>query len=127
MSNTSDPGMAAIVAALASVRMPAQPEEYDIHAAVARALNAAGLSYEHEYRLGPRRRIDFRVGRLGIEVKKGRPASSELTRQLRRYLESDALDGVVVVTQRVTSVPGEICGKPVQLVSLNRLWGVALP
>lgn len=127
MSNTSDPGMAAIVAALASVRMPAQPEEYDIHTAVARALNAAGLSYEHEYRLGPRRRIDFRVGRLGIEVKKGRPASSELTRQLRRYLESDALDGVVVVTQRVTSVPGEICGKPVQLVSLNRLWGVALP
>ena len=117
----------AIVAALASVRMPAQPEEYDIHAAVAGALSAAGLEYEHEYRLGPRRRIDFRVGRVGIEVKKGRPASSELREQLRRYLESDALDAVVVVTQRVTALPATIGGKPVRLVSLNRLWGVALP
>lgn len=117
----------AIVAALASVRMPAQPEEYDIHAAVAEALAEAGLKYEHEYRLGPRRRIDFRVGRVGIEVKKGRPASSELREQLRRYLESDALDAVIVVTQRVTALPATICDKPVRLVSLNRLWGVALP
>ena len=116
-----------IIAALSSVRMPAQPEEYDIHAAVARALSEAGLDYEHEYRLGPRRRIDFRVGRIGIEVKKGRPATSELTRQLRRYLESDTLDGVIVVTQRVTALPDRICGKPVLLISLNRLWGVALP
>lgn len=116
-----------VVQALAAVRIPAQPEEYDIHAAVARALSGAGLPYEHEYRLGPRRRIDFRVGRIGIEVKKGRPASSQLREQLRRYLESDALDAVIVVAQRVTWVPEAICGKPVRLVSLNRLWGVALP
>ena len=116
-----------IVAALSAVRMPAQPEEYDIHAAIARALSDAGLEYEHEYRLGPRRRIDFRVGRIGIEVKKGRPSSSELTRQLRRYLESDALDAVIVVTQRVVSLPKTIWNKPVALISLNRLWGVALP
>ena len=116
-----------MVQALAAVRVPAQPEEYDIHAAIARALSGAGLEFEHEYRLGPRRRIDFRVGRVGIEVKKGRPASSQLREQLRRYLESDALDAVIVVAQRVTWVPEAICGKPVRLVSLNRLWGVALP
>ena len=119
--------IAHVVAALSAVRMPAQPEEYDIHAAVAAALGAAGLEYEHEFRLGPRRRIDFRVGRVGIEVKKGRPASSALAVQLRRYLESDALDGVVVVTQRAIILPQSINGKPVALVSLNRLWGVALP
>ena len=116
-----------ITAALAAVRMPAQPEEYDIHAAVARALTDAGLAYEHEFRLGPRRRIDFRVGRVGIEVKKGRPASAELRKQVQKYLESDALDAVIVVTQRVTALPATIGGKPVRLVSLNRLWGVALP
>jgi len=116
-----------ILSALSAVRMPAQPGEYDIHAAIARALEAAGLEYEHEYRLGPRRRIDFRVGRVGIEVKKGRPAPSQLTAQLRRYLDSDALDAVVVVTQRATALPGAINGKPVYLVSLNRLWGIALP
>ena len=116
-----------IIDALAAVRMPAQPEEYDIHAQVASALGAAGLSYEHEYKLGPRCRIDFRVGRVGIEVKKGRPATSELTKQLRRYLASDALDAVIVVMQRVTRLPATIGGKPVYIVSLNRLWGVALP
>ena len=119
--------VAPILSALSAVRMPAQPEEYDIHAAVAKALSDAGLEYEHEYRLGPRRRIDFRVGRVGIEVKKGRPATSQLTEQLRRYLESDDLDAVIVVTQRVTSLPRTLSGKPVYLVSLNRLWGVALP
>ena len=39
----------------------------------------------------------------------------------------DALDGRVVVTQRAVPVPERIGGKPVRLVSLNRLWGVALP
>lgn len=116
-----------IIHALTAVRMPAQPEEYDIHAQVAHALGAADLAFEHEYRLGPRCRIDFRVGRVGIEVKKGRPASSELVKQLRRYLSSDELDAVIVVTQRVTRVPESINGKPVYLISLNRLWGVALP
>ena len=116
-----------VIAALSAVRVPAQPEEYDIHAAIARALEDAGLPYEHEYRLGPRRRVDFRVGRVGIEVKKGRPASSRLAEQLRRYLASDELDAIIVVAQRVTALPGAIGGKPIYLVSLNRLWGVALP
>jgi len=116
-----------IATALSTVRMPAQPEEYDIHAAVADALADAGLEYTHEYKLGPRCRIDFLVGRVGVEVKKGRPATADLTRQLRRYLESDALDGVIVVTQRVTALPTAIHDKPVRLISLNRLWGVALP
>ena len=116
-----------IIDALAAVRMSAQPEEYDIHAQVASALGAAGLPYEHEHKLGPRCRIDFKVGRVGIEVKKGRPASSDLARQLGRYLASDELDAVIVVAQRVTRVPESICGKPVYLISLNRLWGVALP
>lgn len=127
MDNTLNAAIDRVEAALCAVRMPAQPEEIDIHAAVADALRGAGIAFEHEFRLGPRRRIDFRVGRVGIEIKKGRPASSDLRQQLRRYLESDALDAVIVVTQRVTALPETICGKPVRLVSLNRLWGVALP
>lgn len=122
-----NPNVTEIIDALSAVRMPAQPEEYDIHAQVAMALGAVGLEYAHEYKLGPRCRIDFRVGRVGIEVKKGRPVTAALTRQLRRYLESEALDAVIVVTQRVTRLPAQIGGKPVYIVSLNRLWGVALP
>ena len=125
--NDIDTALSRVAAALSAVRMPARPEENDIHAAVALALREAGLEYEHEYRLGPRSRIDFRVGRVGIEVKKGRPATAQLVRQLRRYLESDMLEGIIVVTQRATVLPDTICGKPVRQVSLNRLWGVALP
>lgn len=122
-----DPRITAIVEALAGLRTPAQPGEYDIHSQIAGALTAAGLAFEHEYKLGPRCRIDFIVGRVGIEVKKGRPAASALSGQLRRYLASEELDAVVVVTQRALPLPGRIGGKPVVVVSLNRLWGVALP
>ena len=123
----TDPQIAAIVEALGAVRMPAQPGEYDIHGQIAEALKTADLDFEHEHRLGPRRRIDFIVGRVGIEVKKGRPAAPALTEQLRRYLASEELDAVIVVTQRALPLPKTIGGKPVVIVSLNRLWGVALP
>ena len=119
--------MARVCEALSAVRAPAVPGEYDIHAMIAAALNDAGLAFEHEYKLAPRCRIDFCVGRVGIEVKKGRPAASDLLRQLRRYLASPALDGVIVVTQRALPLPETIGGKPVRAISLNRLWGVALP
>ena len=52
---------------------------------------------------------------------------TEDVQALRRYLASDELDAVIVVTQRVTYLPERIDGKPVYLISLNRLWGVALP
>ena len=123
----TDHQIARIVDALASVRMPAQPEEYDIHAQVAEALGAAGIAFAHEYRLAPRCRIDFKAGGVGIEVKKGRPAAAALRKQLQRYLASDELEAIIVVAQRVAPLPGTICGKPVHIVSLNRLWGVALP
>ena len=113
--------------AIASLRAPALPEEYDLHGMIARALAAAGVGYAHEYRLGPRCRIDFKVGRVGVEVKKGRPRSAPLAKQLGRYLVSGELAAVIVVTQRAVSLPERIGGKPVVLISLNRLWGVALP
>ena len=116
-----------VLDALSAVRVPAVPGEYDIHAEVSAALDRAGIRHSHEFRLAPRCRIDFLAGRVGIEIKKGRPAPSALRAQLERYLASDELAAVVVVTQRAVSLPRMIHGKPVELVSLNRLWGVALP
>ena len=43
------------------------------------------------------------------------------------YLESDALDALLVVAQQAVPLPAAIGGKSVELFSLNRLWGVALP
>lgn len=116
-----------IVCALSDIRIPAMPGEYDLHADVSAALTRAGISHIHEYRLAPRCRIDFLAGRIGIEIKKGRPAPAALKEQLTRYLRGDELDAIVVVVQQAVNLPQTIFGKPVNLVSLNRLWGVALP
>lgn len=116
-----------ILSALNEVRAPAQPGEYDLHALISAALSRAGICCAHEYKLQPRCRIDFFAEKVGIEIKKGRPDRNALARQIARYLASGELEALVVVTQRAVSLPDEIYGKPVRLVSLNRLWGVALP
>jgi len=115
-----------ILHALNTLRIPPQPEEYEIHNEIARALDEAGIPYIHEYKLLPGRRIDFACGRIGIEVKKSRPAAARLREQLKRYLEKTELEGIIVVMQRPCALPKTICDKPVYIVSLNRLWGVAL-
>lgn len=116
-----------IVCALSPIRSTATSGEYDLHAEVSNALTRAGIVHSHEYKLAPRCRIDFLAGRIGIEIKKGRPVPSALRNQLARYLHSDELDAIVVVVQQAVSLPKTIAGKPVEQVSLNRLWGVALP
>jgi len=127
MMNTLQTDIRRLTDALSGIRTPAAPGEYDLHAEVALALQGAGISCEHEYRLAPRCRIDFLSGRIGIEVKKGRPAPADLRKQLTRYLESDVLDAVIVVVQHAVTLPNAIGGKPVVQLSLNRLWGIALP
>ena len=115
-----------ILQALGAIRMPAQPEEADIHEAVAAALADASIEAVHEYRIAPGRRIDFACGDIGIEIKKGRPRAAVIRNQLRRYLDGTPLRAVILVSQLPCALPEEICGKRVYSVALNRLWGVAL-
>ena len=112
---------------LSSLRVPPQPEEYEIHDMISAAFRAAGVDFVHEYRLAPGRRIDFMAGRIGIEVKKGRPQAAVLMRQLERYLESEEIGAMIVVLQKPCRLPDRIKEKPIYVLSLNRLWGVALP
>ena len=116
-----------ILRALSTLRAGATPGEYDLHHLVAEALRAAGIPYRHEYRLAPRRRIDFFVDGVGVEIKKGRPNARDLLLQVRRYLEADELKEIIVVTQKDTPLPARVDGKRVTNISLNRRGGVALP
>ena len=116
-----------ILNALSALRTPPQPEDYELHHMIAGALEQAGIEYIHEFRLMPGRRIDFVCGRIGIEVKKGRPDAVLLQKQLTKYLQGDALEAVIVVMQRPCRLPESINNKPVYTLALNRLWGVALP
>lgn len=116
-----------VAAAISRVRVPAMPGEYDLHSMIAAALDDAEIPYEHEYRLAPRCRLDFMCAGVAVEVKKGRPNGPDLVRQLTKYMEKPEVKEMVAVVQKRVNLPGTICGKPVRLVALNMLWGVALP
>ena len=62
-----------------------------------------------------------------IEIKKGKPVRRAVMEQAARYLESGQLEGLLLVVERSANLPGRILGKPVVVLGLNRLWGVALP
>jgi hypothetical protein len=105
----------AIADALASYRF-AYASENDLQAAIADALTGEGYPVEREVRLDARSRLDLLVGRVAIEVKvAGRTPVS----QVRRYLASERVDGLVLVTSRVAHrLPESWCGKPIRVVQL---------
>ncbi len=116
-----------IIAALRELRSPFALYEQDIHQAVARRLTEAGLPFTHEKVIAPGCRIDFWCGGVGVEIKKGRPRPAALLEQLRRYAVSEEIAALVVLTQRSVRLPASVCGKPLVQLTLNQLWGVALP
>lgn len=118
--------MEEILSALSTLRVPLQQGEYDLHRLVIAALVARGIPCEHEVPLGPRCRIDLKCGRIGIEMKRGKPARGRLIKQLARYARSEDIDGLILVAERSMDLPHTIGGKPVRVVCLNRLWGIAL-
>lgn len=117
-----------VLAALRGLRAPLITEETDLHGLVARHLTKAGIPYRREVQLGPRERIDFLAGTIGVECKKGQPNGPRLMAQVERYCRSPVVQALIVVTPwgRHLSVPALVAGKPVHVVSLNRLWRVAL-
>ena len=119
--------MAAVAAALMELRQPLAMYEADLHACVGQRLSAAGLPFTHEAVIAKGCRIDFLVGSVGVEIKKGKPSAATLAAQLQRYAACDAVDGLIVVTERSVRLPKTLCGKPVRLITLSQLWGIALP
>jgi len=116
-----------VLDALRELRSPFALYETDLHQLVAKRLTDAGLAFVHEARLGPGCRIDYLVDRVGIEIKKGRPDAGRLVQQLMRYAGCETVEALVVITSRSVSLPKNVLGKPVHLIVLNQLWGVALP
>lgn len=118
--------MEEIYQALTSLRVPLQQGEYDLHRLVMEALTAQGLTPQHEVVLGSRCRIDLMVNGVGIEIKRGKPNRSRLMEQLMRYARCDGVQGLILVAERSVDLPAVLCGKPLRVICLNRLWGIAL-
>lgn len=115
-----------ILDALRAIRAPIQQGEYDLHRLVLDALTAAGLEAAHEVRLAPRCRIDLMCGSVGIEIKRGKPEHGKLVAQLTRYAQCPQVSALIVVAEKSVRLPAALCGKPIQTICLNRLWGIAL-
>ena len=119
--------LAAVLDALKELRSPFALYENDIHQLVAEKLGEAGLVYQHEAKLAPGCRIDYLVGNVGIEIKKGKPNAADVLKQLMRYAACEDIAAIVLLTQRTVNAPKTVLGKPVHVIVLNQLWGVALP
>ena len=124
--NTASQRINDLIRTLSGLRIPLITNEYQLHEHIAAALRDGGFVVQHEVSLAPRCRIDFLIGTVGIEVKRGKPNRTALIAQCSRYLESDKLSGLIVVLDKSISLPRQINNKPIAVFGLNRLWGIAL-
>ena len=93
-----------VVESLKKLRLSPVTEEHKIHQAIAELLTEDGIGYEHEVKLGPRNRIDFVAeGGIGIEVKKGKPNSTAVMKQVERYCKFEAINELVLLYPGSTS------------------------
>jgi len=113
--------------ALRAMRPPFALYEADLHRLVGAQLAACGLACTHEAPVAKGCRIDYLVGNVGVEIKKGKPRPTDLKRQLTRYAACDGVQSLIVVSWRSVKLPEAIGGKPVYTLALSQLWGVSLP
>jgi hypothetical protein len=119
-------GMGQAVAAIRGIRIQPAVDEFQIHAAIKSAFLSHGIGFDYERKLAPRNRIDFLTHEgVGVEVKKGKPNSSQVLQQLQRYSVFPEVESIILVIERYQDVPNEVNGKPCMSIGLNKLWGIA--
>ena len=116
-----------VLSTLKQLRLGVIDYERTIYKSIGQKLNDDNIPFYTEYSLGKRKRIDFYVpGGIGIEVKKGKPNRQCIFEQLNKYAESNEINILILITERNITVPEIICGKPCFVISLSKLWGVAI-
>lgn len=107
--------------------------ESDVVEDVKTCLNQHGIPFKTEVVLpgvtGRGARIDFFVEKygIGIEIKKGKPNTGAVARQLERYASSDIVKGLILITERGLRYHIETAhDKPVRYVSLAFNWGLTV-
>ncbi len=119
--------MGELVRILKKLRIPYTADEYSIHERIGRILSEHELTYTHEAVIGSRCRIDFLCGGIGIEVKRGKPDKKRVLAQCSRYAACEAVQGIILVIDTAVKLPSAVNGKPLTVIGLNSLWGIALP
>ncbi len=110
-----------VAASIASYKF-SYKNEWELQRGVALMLTELGLEFKKEVLLGPKQRIDFLVGNVGIECKVDMDLAG-VTRQLWHYADSPRIDSLILVTTRHAhcGLPLEMKGKPIFVVHLLSL------
>lgn len=110
-----------LVTILGSARRYRFANEAELHDAIGALLVEVSIEHTREYVLSKEDRLDFYLPltRTAIEVKVD-GGLTDLTRQVHRYAQHEAVAGIVVVTSlaRLARLPQKISGKPVRVVHL---------
>lgn len=127
---------------LRALRVGQAEREADLWELITKVLLRAGLSFRREVVLDPQRarvassltqrrryasRIDFlaRPG-VGIEVKAGAFNSGRVLAQLQRYAAAPVVRRLILVAERTPEFDlRDVDGVPLDVVNLQRNWGVA--
>lgn len=115
-----------VINALSTVRLSQRMDEAGIHREIMSAFDRYGIRYQHEYKVVSRKRFDFWLDGVVIEVKKQKPSKITLLNQVNRYTRDERVKAVIVVLEETMVFPRELNGKPVFMVSLNINWGIAI-
>jgi hypothetical protein len=96
--------------------------EAELQRGLEQALTADGIEHEREVEIAPGCRVDFLAGGVAVEVKID-GGCNEVLRQLHRYVGSDLVKALLLVTSRerhgqIRSV-GQMNGKPIRVVTLK--------
>lgn len=79
------------------------------------------IEFKREVKLGDLGIVDFMIDTLAVEIKiKNGTSAMNIYRQLERYSESSDIEGILLMTSKTMSLPGDINGKPVYVLSLGR-------
>lgn len=100
--------------------------EADVSEAISQRLSGNGIRFEREAVLSPGCRVDFLTETgVAIEIKKGKPNTAVVARQLDRYAASSRVTGIILVSERglVTHID-EANGKPVKYIAMTHNWGL---
>lgn len=116
-----------VLMAIRTVRIArAGMPEAEIHDAICMELATHCIPHKREQAFGPRCRADIWVDGIVVEVKKQRPARAALLDQISRYAAQPTVRAIVIVLERSVPLPATLNDKPITIISLNALWGIAL-
>lgn len=117
-----------VVNAMMDIRLDPIRLESDVVGAIKKSLTKRGIQYKTEVVIGPRCRVDLLIdGGIVVEVKKGKPNSNTVMKQVERYSASDMVKAVILVSERgLARHLDEANGKPIKYIALSKNWGFAI-